>query len=391
MKKFLFSILTILLLQNHVYSAQTNISFVYINGSNNNDEKMKTWYENGVKKHQPTIIKKFEKNRDTKRWFNPDTGIYHINEAPVIFFWGDRSKNDLDFVKRQLDISKALSPTLAYHVRNMLTQYLHDAIWVQKTHNMNPIIDNLNDIVKEEYKKGNEVILYGYSAGTFVTHNYLLNKLPYLNLKDLFGIVNVSENIRDFIESNPQDNTCISALADARIGVVSSNGHLLLDNSEDFKTKYIKLNASTERVCAPKGAVKGVINFASPLVLFYSDMADPNYEYTYYNKLMLKYMIENGLFFLTINFREDPLGFPSSRNLSIEELEQISGIKFENPKGFVYDNSSVWSKRSCLFAHTSYWSAKNTFANAIVKTLVKGIRFNYNNNYQIEILEKTRE
>ena len=119
MKKFLFSILTILLLQNYVYSAQTNISFIYINGSNNNDTKMRTWYENGVKKLHPTIKGKFESNKETKKWFNSETGIYHINETPVIFFWGDRSKNDLDFVKRQLDISKALSPTLAYHVRNM--------------------------------------------------------------------------------------------------------------------------------------------------------------------------------------------------------------------------------------------------------------------------------
>ena len=162
MKRFLLIFLAVILMQNIASAAQTNISFIYINGSNNNDEKMKNWYEEGVKNLHPALKKKFEKNRDTKKWFNAETGIYHINEEPVIFFWGDRSKKDLDFVKRQLDISKALSPTLAYQVRNMLTKYLHDAIWVQKTHNMNPIIDNLNDTVKQEAAKGNEVILYGY-------------------------------------------------------------------------------------------------------------------------------------------------------------------------------------------------------------------------------------
>ena len=393
MKRFLLIFLAVILMQNIASAAQTNISFIYINGSNNNDEKMKNWYEEGVKKLHPALKKKFEKNRDTKKWFNAETGIYHINEEPVIFFWGDRSKKDLDFVKRQLDISKALSPTLAYQVRNMLTKYLHDAIWVQKTHNMNPIIDNLNDTVKEEAAKGNEIVLYGYSAGTFVTYNYLLNKLPYLNLEDLFDVLNVSESTRNFIQANPMNNTCISALADANIGVVSSDGHLLLDPSEDFKKNYLNLNASTEKVCAPSGAVKGIVNFASPLVLFYSDAADPDYEFTYYNKLMMEYIIQKGLFWLTVNFREDPLGFPTTRNLTIEELEQVAGVKFESPSGLIYDNSGVWSKRSFMFAHTSYWSARNTFANAVVKSLVKGMRFNYDKDYQMEVLkkDKTRE
>lgn len=73
------------------------------------------------------------------------------------------------------------------------------------------------------------------------------------------------------------------------------------------------MDIATEKVCSPKGAVRGVVNFASPLVLFYSDLADSDYELTYYNKLMLKYIMENGLFMLTVNFREDPLGFPTSK------------------------------------------------------------------------------
>ena len=388
MKKILLILFTILFFHQTASFAQTNISFVYINGSNNNDEKMKNWYENGVKKLHPTLKKRFEKNRDTKKWFNAETGIYHINEEPVIFFWGDRSKKDLDFVKQQLDISKALSPTLAYQVRNMLAKYLHDAIWVQKTHNMNPIVDNLNEVIKKEFEKGNEIILYGYSAGTFVTYNYLLNKLPYLNLEDLFNVIKTNDEIKEFIKQNPRNNTCISALADANIGMVSSDGHLYLDPSENFKKNYLNLDSSTEKVCSPVGALKGVVNFASPLVLFYSDVADPDYEFTYYNKLMMKYIIDNGLVWLTVNFREDPLGFPTTRNLTIEELSEVSKTEFEHPSGLIYDNSGVWSKRSVFFAHTAYWNARGTFSNAIVKTLVKGMRFNYDKDYQLEVLKK---
>lgn len=41
--------------------AVNDVSFIYINGSNNNDEKMKNWYEEGVRKLHPVLRKKFEK------------------------------------------------------------------------------------------------------------------------------------------------------------------------------------------------------------------------------------------------------------------------------------------------------------------------------------------
>ena len=38
------------------------VSFLYINGSNNNDEKSKVWFENGSEKLHPAVKEKFEKN-----------------------------------------------------------------------------------------------------------------------------------------------------------------------------------------------------------------------------------------------------------------------------------------------------------------------------------------
>ena len=381
----------LIILQN-VCFAQTNVSFVYINGSNNNDAKMRNWYISGVHKLHPIMKKKFEKNKEIRKVFM-NKPQYEINQEPVIFFWGDKSKRDLEFVQEQLDITKALSPTIAYKVRSMLTAYLHDAIWVQKSHNMLPILDDLNETVKQEAEKGNKVVLYGYSAGTFITYEYMFNKLPYINPDNLFNTIRVSEEVRDFVKSHPVENTCISALSKANIGVVSDSGHLVLKNFDDntIEQNYLNLQQATKTACAPTEALKGVVNFASPLVLFYSDLADPNYELTYYNKLMLKYVIENGLFFITVNYREDPLGFPSSKNLTIAEMEKLANIKIENPTGFVYDNSSVWSKRSVLFAHTSYWSAKRTFANAVVKAFSNGYRLQYDEKFQQKVLNNNKK
>ena len=389
MKKIFGIILGLILLQS-VCLAQTGISFVYINGSNNNDEKMSNWYIEGVQKLHPVLKKKFEKSKDIKKIFL-NTSEYKINENPVIFFWGDKSKRDLEFVQKQLDITKALSPTLAYKVRSMLTAYLHDAIWVQKQHNMLPILDELNETVKAEHIKGNKVILYGYSAGTFVTYEYMFNKLPYINLRNFTDTIELSDNIKQLAQKDPIGNTCISALSKAKIGVVSENGNLLFKPANTISEEnYIALKEATQTECIPDDTLLGVVNFASPLVLFYSDLANPDYEINSYNKYMLKYIMEKGLFFLTVNYREDPLGFPSIKNLTIDEMEKRANIEITNPKGFIYDNSSVWSKRSVLFAHTSYWSTRGTFAKAVVKAFTNGYKLQYDKEFQEKVLKNHR-
>ena len=370
--------------------AADNLSFIYINGSNNNDKKMKNWYETGVRRLHPVLKKKFLKNKDIKKYYSQIGGL-NIKDEPVIFFWGDKSKADLDFVKEQLSLSRAISSSGAYIARNLLTKYMHDAIWVQKTHNMLPILDELNDVVKKEANEGNEVILYGYSAGTFVTYEYLFNKLPYINLEKLFESLSADNDILDFVKANPMNDTCVSALSYqySGIGTVSSAGHLILNqNKNELKQNYLKLNEMTQKACIPHGKVRGVVNFASPLVLFYSDLSDANYEPTFYNKLMIKYVMENGISLITVNFREDPIGFPSNHNLTVPEIEYALNLPIKNPTGVIYDYSGAWSKRPFVFAHTSYWSAKGTFANAIVKGFVNGYKFQYDPIYQQKVIKR---
>lgn len=389
MKKILLTLCALLIVQTAVPAQTTNLTFMYINGSNNNDTKMKDWYIKGVNKLHPVMKKNFEKDETIKNWSKENQLI--INSEPQIFFWGYNSKTDLDFVKDRINISKAFSSTLAYEIRSLLTQFLHDAIWVQKTHNMLPILDELNDRVKEQADKGQNVILYGYSAGSFVTYQYLLYKLPYINLEKLFKALNADEETLKFVHDNPQNDTCFSALSynKGNIGTITNTGHLVLNqNNEKLKENYLNINQATEKYCAPKGYVRGVVNFASPVPLFYSDMADPNYDLNFYNKYLTKYIYENGIYFLTVNFKEDPLGFPSSRNLTVAQLEELLNLKIENPTGVIFDNSSIWSKRSALFAHTSYWSARNTFAKGVVKSFVNGTKFQYDKEYQNKVLKK---
>ena len=392
MKKILLVIFFAIFSVLPVGAEEQNLTFLYINGSNNNDSKMKDWYIKGVNKLHPVIKRKFEKNSAVKKWTKDNKLV--IDDDPQIFFWGYDSKTDLDFVKDRLNISKAFSSTLAYEIRSLLTQFMHDAIWVQKTHNMLPLLDSLNDEVKKLAKEDKKVILYGYSAGTFINYQYMLYKLPYIDVENIFEVLTDDEDVLNFVKNNPQNKTCLSALTyeKGNIGVLSNTGHLVLNQDKNqLKANYLKLDEATEKYCAPEGTVKAFVNFASPIPLFYSDISDKNYEITFYNRYAIKYILENGLYFLTVNFREDPLGFPSGRNLTIPQFEQALDLTIENPKGVIYDNSSVWSKRSALLAHTSYWSARGVFANAIVKSFVNGTKFEYDEKYQNKVLKKKKK
>jgi len=380
MKKILLTLLLLIVLQTSCF-AKTGITFLYINGSNNNDAKMKAWYENGVKKLHPYLKKEFEQTPLSKKYFLKD-GEYFVNEKPSIFFWGYKSHEDLNFVEKNLAISKGISSWFAYQIRFMLTCFLHDAIWVQKYHNMAPILEDLHTSVKAEAKAGNSVVLFGYSAGSFVTYEYLLSKLPYINILDFFKNTKVSQDELDFVIAHPMKNTCMTALGSG-LAVFSVAGHIIPNpNPELFKKNYLNLDAVTDAACAPNHTVKGIVNFASPLVLFYSDLSDPSYDLTYYNRLLFKYIIENDMFWITVNYRNDPLGFPGGSNLTIEEIENATNIDIEPHAGFMYDQSDTWNRNSALATHTSYWATRRIFSKAVVRAYVDGYRHQYDDNFK---------
>jgi len=387
MKKIFLTLFVFCIIQMNCL-AQTGITFLYINGSNNNDEKMKNWYETGVKKLHPHMKKAFEADPLSNKYFLKN-GKYYINEKPGIFFWGDKSHADLSFVEKNLAISKSFSSWSAYQIRLALTKFLHDAIWVQKYHNMSPLLDDLHKMVTEEAQNGNKVVLYGYSAGSFITYEYLQSRLPYINVVDFFDKVGVPKEEKEFVAKHPMKNTCMAAIGDARLAVFSAVGHIIPNaNPEAFKQYYIHLDDSTDKVCVQHNSVKGIVNFASPLVLFYSDLSDPNFDLTYYNRLLFKYIIENDMFWITVNYRADPLGFPGGRNLTIEEMEEKANIDIEPHAGFIYDQSDTWGRNSALATHTSYWTTRKIFSKAVVRAYVNGYRHQYDDNFRPKTINK---
>ncbi len=64
-----------------------------------------------------------------------------LKRTPDIFL-GLQKPRGFKLVEKNLAISKSFSTWCAYQIRYLLTCYLHDAIWIQKYHNMSPVLQD---------------------------------------------------------------------------------------------------------------------------------------------------------------------------------------------------------------------------------------------------------
>ena len=358
--------------------ASEEIQFIYINGSNNNDKKMTKWFFSGVEKMHPEMMNAFNASSFIKKEFLED-GKYKISEKPETFFWGDRSNEQIESLNTELTLTKMFSPKLAQTVRSVLAHCLHDAIWVSHYRNMHPVISDLHKQVLKNHNEGKSVVLLGYSAGAFVTYEYMFNKLQNIDVVDYYNQSEVSSEFLRFVIDNKQNNTCIDALIDSGLAVYSADGRLVPIESATTRNTYLNLDKYTCQSCIPKDTLKGVINFASPLVLFYSDISNPSYPLTYYNKLLYKYILENDMFWLTVNYADDPLGYPTTKNISYKDLKEKIDIDIIPNQGFLYSKSTAKSRRTFIGAHTSYWATAKKFSKSVVEAYIEG-HILYNDN-----------
>jgi hypothetical protein len=283
-------------------------------------------------------------------------GKYSITNEPKIFFWGDLSEPELEKLKQDLTIMDVVSPKIAQLVRRGFALCIHDAIWVSKFENLHPIVEMLHAQVMEEYKKGNQTVLLGYSAGSFISYEYYFLKLPALSKQDILELVEMDDQSKQFFAALDVNDTCMDALMMSKFATYDIDRIIsATDDYEDFKVISSKLNSYTQKYCAPKNSVKGIINYASPIVLFFSDPSDPNQKLPAFKSKVYKHVVENDLFYLTLNFADDPMGYPLTGNITVDDVEKFGKIKIKPKGGFFYDKAGIKNYHTFLTAHTSYW------------------------------------
>ncbi len=380
MKRLLFFVFIFLLTLNStnaISDSNVPVNFIYLNGSNTNTDKSKDEFINGITNAHSYIKNSLEGSVFVRENLLK-SGNYVISDNPEIYFWGFESKDDLKAMDESLSLISMFSPRLAQTTRSFISHCMHDAIWVQKSYNMQKVIDELNSYVKKSYEEGEKIILSGYSAGSFISYEYLIHKLPAVDMQKLLDDVeeNSEDKVDDYFKSIKLKPTCLDAIISSKLAVYTANGEFIPnDNFEVTKSAYKNLDFYTDKYCAPADTVLGVINFASPLALFYSDMSNQSLDINKYNIYLFKYMKENNIFMLTVNFADDPMGFPLSTNVTASDIELISGIKFsKSGRGFVYTKSDVKSPNTFLSAHLSYWKHPKKFAKMITDGYVEGFK-----------------
>lgn len=376
MKKIFVIILVLLLTPMVAFSDEkTPVRFIYINGANNDTPQMKQWFFDGIGKLHTQMKKQFDNSEFVYEKFLKN-GERDILSQPEIYFWGDEAAKNLQTVNAKLELTGMLSPKLAQSIRSFFGHCMHDAIWVQKSHNMQKIVRDLHKQVLDCNKRGEKAVLFGYSAGSFITYRYLFYKVPYFTVETMKKKMNLDENQLKYITEHKINPTCLDALTQVNLAYYTSEERLIPNrNFEEFKKAYDSLNGITNTACIPDNTVLGIVNYASPLVLFYSDFNDPTIEITEYNEDLFLNMKDNDIFLLTVNFSNDPLGYPLSRNLTDQEIEEIHNMSFKKDgRGFFHDKSDFRCPTICLSAHTSYWKYAKKFAKAVVKAYEEGYR-----------------
>ena len=356
----------------------TGVTFIYINGSNNlsykNRDKFRVDFIDNVKKLHPQIKKRFEADELIQEHFLRN-GEYVINPEPVTFYWGDRSLKVIEIIDKDLASAAKYSPKIAHQARSIFAHCLHDAVWVQKQKNMMSVLDDLHKVVRAEQEKGNKVVLLGYSAGSFVTYQYYMNKSNSI-VPEVVAIGKHNSEIENFVENTNVKPTCFDALVNADVVKynVETGKYVPNKDIEVFKRNYEKLDEITEKACFAGGDVKGVVGFASPARLFYSDLLDNKTSINFLSTLMAKSIIENDVFYLTVNYSNDPFGFSNSENFTLNKLQHIIP-NFNNKRiyrVFIYNKSNIYVPRTFVTAHLAYWDTPKRFAKAIVRTFNEG-------------------
>jgi len=372
MKKLLLTLTILFAFCCNSY-AQTPINFLYIHGSDQGSvEEFQVW----IDRMHPDMKRNLSGNELFQERILKDT---YIKDEPEMLYWANRTANSRALVTKGLDISAKMSSFISNFVRSTIAYLLHDAIWLQKYSNMKPILDDLNKKVIANAQKGEKTVLVGYSAGTLITYQYLLNKTKFLDavpfMKKHQKELKISDEYIAYIQKYANEPTCIDAIVDSGVGFMNADGGLMLNPNEEQKRRNIKkIKAQTKLSCAPDNAVVGVLNFGSPVVVFYSDIADSHSQLQYFTKKMEQNIIESGQFFMTVNYKKDPIAVPID-NIYFKQI-QSKYPEIKNGGGFVY-HTLVSGGMNVAASHLKYWDQTNHYTKAVAKSYENGYKLFY--------------
>lgn len=311
-----------------------------------------------------------------------ENGQKKIGEKEVIFFWADQTEENLQMLDKALAYVKNVGSKIARYGRETLSHLLHDAIWISKPVNYTPLLNDLLKVVNEEYSNGNQVILYGYSAGSLLASEYLTQKMPIININEVKKDDDNSYMGRYFAQTIKEHNfkpTCLDALKESKLLFYTDNDEFVANPDISFlKREFPNLDKYTDKYCSPQGAVKGIVVFGAPLTIFDSSVTKEGTSSNQLLQLAMKYLVENNVFFLVVNYENDFIGMPLAGKATFKDLQNSEMLAPVTANGgFLYDASGVKCRTNIFSSHMAYWSNGKRFAKSIVKAYNDGYKYFY--------------
>ena len=371
----LIAFLLMITFQNFAFSEEKKTVFIYIHGVDQASTKQKKNFYKSIATLHPYIKKELDKNKLFQKNALLDNK-YPIDESPRAFYWGNKCRDEMDIIDWSLNISVDFSSKMAQMTRNTLAHSLHDAIWLQKHYNMEPILKNLHKQVMNEANRGNHVVFLAHSAGTFIAYEYFITRGSFLHADEILSKFKLTEKQKDLIKKTTVKKTCKSALVESGLTTLDVDSNFVFNRDIDFEKTYANLDQYTDQYCIPTDSFYGTFNYGTPLLLFYSDLANSQTNLLYYNDLNNRYMIENNIFYIFVNYKEDPLGYPLQENQTFIQRERYFKDNYNKSltpnKGFSYDKSDIKGHVMFFNAHTSYRRKPKRFAKVLSKVYTEG-------------------
>ena len=355
----------------------TPIDIIYIHGA----YETRDAFNNSVRNVHDDMVKQFQ--NDPFMYKNLlDNGNKKIGEKEIIFFWADQTEENQKILDKALAYVKNVGSIISRFGRETLSHLLHDAIWISKPVNYTPLLNNLLKIVQEEYSKGNQVILYGYSAGSLLASEYLTQKMPIIDLNEVKNADDDSYMGKYFSQTIKKYNfkpTCLDALKESKLVFYTDNDEFVANPDISFlKREFPNLNTYTDKYCSPQGALKGIVVFGAPLTIFDSSAPKEGSSSNQLMQLAIKYLVENNVFFLVVNYENDFIGMPLAGKPTLNDLQNSKSLGDITPNGgFLYDASGVKCWTNVFSSHMAYWSNGKRFAKSIVKAYNDGYKYFY--------------
>ncbi len=331
-----------------------DVNFLYTHGSN---EEGADFFNNVSKK----LHKNIEKELNKSEVFRKNVlGNKKINSTPLTYYWGEKTLVSFEKINKGVDVSNVYAPILSQFIKKQLAHTMHDTVWISFYPNLLNILEEINNIAIDNYKNKDSLILLGYSSGALITYNYLLFKIPYINTQNFFADSNISNK-----------NTCLTALI--KSDSINLNINWDLKKANNYKDKLKNIDSYTKMYCNPNN-INGVINFGVP-ILFFQDEFYKGSAYKIMNDLLIKYIVENNMFFLTVNYKDDPFGVKALKKL---EYSTFRTQNVKNGSGFIYEYNNFKSYKTFLKAHNAYWTSRKQFAKNVKKAYEEGFIYFYN-------------